>query len=99
MLLIHPQSAGHGLNLQLGPGRTLIFFDLIYSLENYLQTIGRLDRQGQKGAVIVKLLVAIGTRDELVAACLKDKKDAQEALFRILKRLIRERQEAVSNEL
>lgn len=90
MLLIHPQSAGHGLNLQLGPGRTLIFFDLIYSLENYLQTIGRLDRQGQKGAVIVKLLVAVGTRDELVAACLKDKKDAQDTLFRILKRLISE---------
>lgn len=90
MLLVHPQSAGHGLNLQLGPGRTLIFFDLIYSLEFYLQTIGRIDRQGQKNSVIVKLLIAEGTRDELVAACLAEKEDAQEKLFRILKRLIRE---------
>lgn len=89
MLLVHPQSAGHGLNLQFG-GRMLIFFDLIYSLEYYLQTIGRLDRQGQKGSVIVQLLVAEGTRDELVAACLLEKQDAQEKLFRILKKLIRQ---------
>lgn len=103
MLLIHPQSAGHGLNLQLGPGRTLIFFDLIYSLENYLQTIGRLDRQGQKGSVVVQLLVAQGTRDELVAECLFKKQDAQDMLFRILKRLIAEtkraRQEAKLSDL
>lgn len=90
MLLIHPQSGGHGLNLQRGPGRTLIFFDLIYSLEYYLQLIGRLDRQGQMGAVIVKLLIAEGTRDELVAECLIKKEDAQETLFKILKRLIAE---------
>lgn len=89
ILLIHPQSAGHGLNLQYG-GSMLIFFDLIYSLEYYLQTIGRIDRQGQKWPVIVQMLVAEGTRDELVAACLVAKEDAQEALFRILKRLIRE---------
>lgn len=90
MLLIHPQSGGHGLNLQRGPGRTLIFFDLIYSLEYYLQLIGRLDRQGQMGAVIVKLLIAEDTRDELVAECLIKKEDAQETLFKILKRLIAE---------
>lgn len=88
MLLVHPQSAGHGLNLQYG-GRTLIFFDLIYSLEQYLQTIGRLDRQGQTKPVIVKLLVAEGTRDELVAQCLLEKEDAQERFFMLLKRLIR----------
>ncbi len=88
MLLIHPQSAGHGLNLQHG-GHMLVFFDLIYSLENYLQTIGRIDRQGQKNPVIVQLLIAEGTRDEDVAAALVQKQDAQEMLFVILKRLIR----------
>lgn len=88
MLLIHPQSAGHGLNLQHG-GHVIVFFDMIWSLENYLQTIGRIDRQGQKNHVIVKMLVAEGTRDELVAKALKDKQDAQEKLFRILQRLIR----------
>ncbi len=90
MLFVHPQSAGHGLNLQYG-GRLLVLFDLIYSLENYLQLIGRLARQGQTRDVIVKLLVAEGTRDEDVAACLAEKEDAQEKLFRILKRLIAER--------
>ncbi len=89
MLLIHPQSAGHGLNLQRGPGHTLIFFDLIYSLEYYLQTIGRIDRQGQANPVIVQLLIAEGTRDQDVAAALVQKQDAQEMLFVILKRLIR----------
>ena len=89
MLLIHPQSAGHGLNLQYG-GHILVFFDLIYSLENYLQTIGRLDRQGQKWPVIVHMLIAMGTRDIDVFKCLVEKQDAQETLFTILKRLIRE---------
>lgn len=87
MLLIHPASAGHGLNLQYG-GNHLVFFDLIYSLGYYLQTIGRIDRQGQTKPVIVKLLVAEGTRDELVFRSISQKKDAQEELFRILKRLI-----------
>lgn len=95
MLLIHPQSAGHGLNLQKG-GHILIFYDLIYSLEYYLQTIGRLDRQGQTLPVVVKMLVAEGTRDELVAECLANKKDAQDKLFRILKRLIKALKEGSS---
>lgn len=89
MLLIHPQSAGHGLNLQRGPGHTLIFFDLLYSLEYHLQTIGRIDRQGQANPVIVQLLIAEGTRDQDVANALVQKQDAQEMLFVILKRLIR----------
>lgn len=89
MLLIHPQSAGHGLNMQRGPGHTIIFYDLIYSLEFYIQTIGRIDRQGQENPVIVQLLIAEGTRDEDVAAALVQKQDAQEMLFVILKRLIR----------
>lgn len=88
MLLVHPQSAGHGLNLQHG-GRHVVFFDLPWSLELYLQTIGRLARQGQKLVVYIHHIVAKGTLDELVLKCLLEKRDAQEDLFRMLKRLRR----------
>lgn len=87
MLLIHPQSGGHGLNLQHG-GHNLVFFDLPWSLELYLQLIGRLARQGQKKLVVVKILMAAGTLDEYVFAALNEKQDAQERLFRMLKRKI-----------
>jgi len=96
MLLIHPMSAGHGLNLQKGPGHILVMYDLIYSLRYYLQTIGRLDRQGQANPVQVYLLVAEGTRDELVADSLVKKEDAQDRLFAILQRLIRKLRKAAS---
>lgn len=86
MLLVHPQSAGHGLNLQHG-GRQIVFFDLPWSLELYLQLIGRLARQGQKNIVVVHHLVATGTLDEVVLECLLEKRDAQEELFKLLKRL------------
>lgn len=89
MLLIHPQSAGHGINLQHG-GHILVFYDIIYSLEQYLQTIGRIDRQGQLKKVLVYLLIAAGTRDMDAFKDLQQKRDAQEGLFRILKRLIAE---------
>lgn len=88
MLLVHPQSAGHGLNLQHG-GHHLVFFDIPWSLELFLQTVGRLARQGQLHPVIVQLLVAKGTLDELVAGCQQNKKDAQDDMFRRLKRLIK----------
>lgn len=89
MLLVHPQSAGHGLNLQKGPGHNLIFFDLVWSLELWLQLIGRLARQGQKNPVFVWVLTAVGTVDERVFDVLSKKKDAQEMLFTILKAMIR----------
>lgn len=87
LLLMHPQSASEGLNMQKG-GHNLIFFDLPWSLTNYLQTIGRLARQGQKKHVVVQLLLARGTLDEYVYKCLIQKKDAQDRLFRILKKKI-----------
>lgn len=87
MLLMHPQSGGHGLNLQKG-GHNMVFFDLIWSLELWLQFIGRLARQGQKNPVLVQVLVAIGTYDELVFEALRAKTDAQDRLFSTLKRLI-----------
>lgn len=89
MLLIHPQSGGHGLNLQKG-GHNIVFFDLVWSLELWLQLIGRLARQGQKNPVLVQVLVANGTHDWDVFKALRDKEDAQDKLFSILKRLIRQ---------
>ena len=88
LLLAHPQSAGHGLNLQHG-GRRIVFFDIPWSLELYLQFIGRLARQGQTQLVLVHHLIAEGTLDEAVVEALTEKRDAQEVLFRILKRLRR----------
>lgn len=89
MLLIHPQSGGHGLNLQKGPGHNIVFFDLVWSLELWLQLIGRLARQGQKNPVVVQVLCALGTLDEYVYQTLVEKEDAQDNLFRLLKKLIR----------
>jgi hypothetical protein len=84
ILLVHPQSAGHGLNLQHG-GRRIVFFDIPWSLELYLQLIGRLARQGQKLVVMVHHLIAEGTIDEDVVTALIGKRDAQEILFVLLK--------------
>ncbi len=72
--LIHPASAGHGLNLQDG-GSTFIWFSLTWSLELYQQANKRLYRQGQKNTVIIHHIVASGTIDERVmkALSLKDK--------------------------
>ena len=88
MLLMHPQSGGHGLNLQHG-GHILVIFDLFYSLELFLQLVGRLARQGQKHPVLVYMLTALNTLDETVAAALKAKEDAQDNLFKVLRKMIR----------
>jgi SNF2 family DNA or RNA helicase len=92
MLFIHPQSGGHGLNMQKG-GHNLIFFDLPWSLELFLQLIGRLARQGQKNPVLVQPLIAKGTLDEYVYKQLINKRDAQELLFRMLKKMIKKAKE------
>ena len=85
MLLVHPQSAGHGLNLQQG-GHHVVCFDLFYSLELFLQVVGRLDRPGQTAQVMVHLLSAGGTIDELVAANLQRLRSAEDAMFERLRR-------------
>jgi SNF2 family DNA or RNA helicase len=94
MLLVHPASAGHGLNLQLGPGRRIVFFDICWSLELFLQLIGRVARQGQARQVFVHLLMAVGTLDVHVVDKLRRKEGAQNMLFNKLralrKRLMRE---------
>ena len=98
MLLMHPQSGGHGLNLQKG-GHNIVFFDIPWSLELYLQFIGRLARQGQKLRVLVQLLVCIGTLDETVVTALNAKEDAQEEMFKILNRLRRQLAKARKKEM
>jgi SNF2 family DNA or RNA helicase len=86
ILLMHPQSGGHGLNLQAG-GHIIVFFDIPWSLELYLQFIGRLARQGQKFRVTVFLLMCKDTLDETVVDALTAKENAQDKLFKILKRM------------
>lgn len=73
MLLIHPKSAGHGLNLQYG-GNKIIFLSMPWSLELYEQTLGRLHRGGQTKPVWCYLLVCNKTIDERIWAALQDKK-------------------------
>lgn len=82
--VIHPASAGHGLNLQSG-GSTLIWFGLTWSLELYDQTNARLYRQGQKESVVIHHIITKGTIDEDVMAALKDKQETQDALINAVK--------------
>lgn len=77
--VIHPASAGHGLNLQAG-GSTLIWFGLTWSLELYQQMNARLWRQGQKDTVVIHHLIARGTLDERVMMALEKKDCGQSAL-------------------
>ncbi len=79
--LIHPASAGHGLNLQSG-GSTLIWFGLTWSLELYQQTNARLWRQGQQAdTVVIHHIITKGTIDESVMRALKAKDVVQSALI------------------
>lgn len=83
--LIHPASAGHGLNLQSG-GSTLVWFGLTWSLELYQQTVARLWRQGQTaGTVVVQHIIAKGTIDERVMRALSLKDSTQSALIDAVK--------------
>lgn len=82
--VIHPASAGHGLNLQAG-GSTLIWFGLTWSLELYQQTNARLWRQGQKDTVVIHHVIAKGTIDERVINALRQKDKTQSALIDAVK--------------
>lgn len=84
LLLAHPASAGHGLNLQAG-GNIIVWFGQTWSLELYQQANARLDRQGQTKAVIIHHLVASGTMDEDVLAALDRKSHGQNALMEAVK--------------
>lgn len=83
--LIHPASAGHGLNLQSG-GSTLIWFGLTWSLELYEQTNARLYRQGQKAdTVVIEHIITKGTIDEEILKALERKDCVQGALINAVK--------------
>lgn len=82
--LIHPASAGHGLNIQSG-GHILIWFGLTWSLELYQQTNARLWRQGQSETVTVHHIVTKDTVDEDVLAALASKDVTQEKLIAAVK--------------
>lgn len=83
--LIHPASAGHGLNLQAG-GNHLVWFNLIWSLDLYQQTNARLFRQGQKeGTVVIQHIVVKGTIDEKIMKALEKKENTQDAMIEAVK--------------
>jgi SNF2 family DNA or RNA helicase len=82
--LIHPASAGHGLNLQQG-GSTIIWFGLTWSLELYQQLNARLYRQGQQNTVVIHHLITKGTIDENVVKALEQKNTGQNALIDAVK--------------
>lgn len=82
--LIHPASAGHGLNLQEG-GSTIVWFSLTWSLELYQQLNARLYRQGQKHTVIIEHLVTEGTVDEDILRAIEKKDTTQNAMIEAVK--------------
>lgn len=88
LLLAHPASIGHGLNIQDG-GHIIIWFGLTWSLELYQQANARLYRQGQTKNVIIHHLVTEGTIDEQVMAALERKDTGQKALLDALKARIK----------
>jgi SNF2 family DNA or RNA helicase len=83
VLLLHPASAGHGLNLQQG-GHIAVWYSLTWSLELYQQANARIDRQGQERPVIIQRIVADGTVDETVLSVLESKASLQDALIKAL---------------
>ena len=78
--VIHPASAGHGLNIQFG-GSTIIWFGLTWSLELYQQTNARLWRQGQNDTVVIHHIITKNTIDEDVMSALRKKEKIQSALI------------------
>ena len=84
LLLVHPKSAGHGLNLQHG-GCHMVFLSLPWSLELYEQTVGRLHRSGQAHDVWVYVMLTDKTIDERIWAALHDKRTISELSIEELK--------------
>lgn len=88
LLLIHPKSAGHGLNLQFG-GRRMVWFSVTWNLEHYLQTVARLLRRGVLREIYIHRLICKGTRDERVRRRLGSKDSNQTFLLNEIKDLRR----------
>lgn len=88
VMLAHPASAGHGLNLQAG-GNIIVWFGLQWSLELYLQANARLHRQGQLKPVIIHHLICKGTMDREVMQALTNKQYGQDGLMEAVKARIK----------
>jgi SNF2 family DNA or RNA helicase len=86
ILLAHPASAGHGLNLQSG-GNVIVWFGLPWSLELYQQFNARLHRQGQTKPVRIIHIMTDGTADEAVLETLQEKRASQDALLEFVKKI------------
>lgn len=86
-MVVDPRSVGHGLNLQRGPGRTVVWFSLTYSRELYDQTNARVARTGQTRETFVKHLICPDTIDEAVLIALRTKGDQQSGLMSAVRSL------------
>lgn len=86
MLVLHPASAGHGLNLQFG-GRRMVWMSPTWNLEHWLQTLARLLRRGALKTIFVHRLLARGTRDMQVRKRVDSKDSNQKFLLNEIKRL------------
>lgn len=87
VLVTHPASAGHGLNLQKG-GHNIVWFGNTWSLELYQQFNARLYRQGQGKPVTIHHIVTRGTIDEKIIKSLDDKRETQDGLMESIKELM-----------
>jgi len=85
VMLAHPASAGHGLNLQKGPGHTMVYASLPWSLEEWDQSVHRLHRQGQRSAVVCHVLLSPGLPDREVFRSLHAKEAVQDGLMEYLR--------------
>lgn len=86
MLVLHPASAGHGLNLQFG-GSEIVWFGPTWSLEHWLQTNARLIRRGAVHEILVRVICAKGTRDAKAMRRLHNKEQGQASLMNEIKEL------------
>lgn len=94
LLLAHPKSTGHGLNLQQG-GHIAVWFSLTWSLELFQQAVARLMRQGQEKPVIMHQIVAEGTIDERIIKSIEGKEKNQDSLLQaVMARIEEVRQDA-----
>jgi len=81
---VQPQAAAHGLNLQFG-GAAICWYSMTYNLEDFIQLIARLNRQGQVSVVRNYMLIAKGTIDEVLAKIMIAKDATQNGVFQALK--------------
>ncbi len=88
VMLMHPASGGHGLNLQSG-GNLIIWFGQTWNLELYQQFNARLDRQGQKHLVMIHHLISRKTQEQRVIKAIDSKAKGQESLMQSIKALVR----------